>query len=176
MKLRVPLTTLQGAIIHTSPGEGLEKRCPAQVWVCMEMCTTTMAHRIQAVQTRSRAQTHEPAMPLLGMYPEPVLCKNLSAPLCSCSTLHKSKTGKHTLCPQTDDGIRKRVSMYTRQYDSTIKRRPTPPTSTKTHALGSHRHGKKYFCMKRHMSESERHKPWETPSLWNLPKDTKEPL
>ena len=95
----------------------------------MEMCTTTMAHRIQVVQTRSGARTCEPAMPLLGMYPEPALCKNLSALLCPCSTLHKSKTGKHTLCPRTDDGIRKRVSMYTRQYDSAIKRRPTPPTN-----------------------------------------------
>ena len=128
------------------------------------------------IQTRSKAQAWEPGMPLLGMYPEPVLCKKFSAPLHSCSTLHKSKTGKLTLCSRTDDGIRKRVSMYIRQYDSAIKRRHTPPTNTKIHTLDSHRNGKKYFHMKRHISESERQIPWKTPSLWNLPKDTKEPL
>ena len=142
----------------------------------MERCTTTVAHRIQVIRTRRRERAWESAMPPLGMYPEHAHCTKLSTQQCSCSPLPKSKTWTCRPCPQTGDGIRKRVSMYTRQHDAATTRRPTPPTNTKKHGLGSHRDGKKNSWTQRHRSRSEREIPWETPSLWNLPKDTKEPL
>ena len=127
LKLRYPLTPLQMVIISTSsnnkPWRGVEKKVPSySVGVHLKMCTTTMDHRIQVIWKLNIKWLYEPAIPLFCIYPENVLLKKFNAPLCSYSTIHNSKTWKHTLCPWTDDWIWKRWYIYTMEYYSAIKK------------------------------------------------------
>ena len=66
----------------------------------------------------------------MGIYPENVLFKRLHALLCSFHTSHNSKTGKHILDPWTDDGNRKKMSIYTTEEYSAIKRAKMPLAAT----------------------------------------------
>ena len=77
---------------------------------------------------------YDPAIPLLGIYPENSLSKMLKAPPCSCSTIHNTKTRKHILYPWTDNRIRKRLSISTMKQYSAMKqnkKKKMPMATTK---------------------------------------------
>ena len=69
---------------------------------------------------------YDPAIPLLGIYPEKTIIQKES-----CSTIFiaalvtLARTWKQPTCPSTDEGIKKMWYIYTMEYYSAIKRNET---------------------------------------------------
>ena len=65
---------------------------------------------------------YDPAIPLLGMYPEETKTeKDTCTPLFTAALFAISRTWKHPRCPSTDEWIKK-VHINTIEYYSAIKR------------------------------------------------------
>ena len=66
---------------------------------------------------------HNPAIPLLGIYPEKTIIQKES-----CTTMFNAalftigRTWKQPNCPSTDKWIKKMWHIYTMEYDTAIKR------------------------------------------------------
>ena len=71
---------------------------------------------------------YDPAVPLLGIYPDKTLLKRDT---CTCmfiaALVTVAKTWKEPKCPSTDDWIRKMCCIYTMEYYSAIKKDDTMP-------------------------------------------------
>ena len=69
----------------------------------------------------------DPAIPLPGTYPEETTTrKDTCAPMFTAALFTTAKTWKPPQCPLTEAWIQKRWSIYTREYDSAIKKNETP--------------------------------------------------
>ena len=69
---------------------------------------------------------YDPAIPLLGIYPEKtILQKDTCAPMFIRALFTIAKTGKQPKCPSTDEGIKKMwyiyIYIHTMEYHSAIK-------------------------------------------------------
>ena len=83
----------------TSPGKGVAKKVP-----CYSVGVYGNAYNHYGPQdpgnpNNKQSMSVGASNATLGHVARRVLCKKFNAPLCSCRTLHKSKTWKHTLCP-----------------------------------------------------------------------------
>ena len=66
---------------------------------------------------------YDPAIPLLGIYPDKTLLKKDTCTLMFIAALFTiAKTWKLTKCPSTDDWIRKMWYIYTMEYYAAVKR------------------------------------------------------
>ena len=66
---------------------------------------------------------HDPAIPLLGIYPEETNAgKDTCIPLFIAALFTIARTWKQPRCPSTDEWIKKLWYMYTMEYYSAIKR------------------------------------------------------
>ena len=66
---------------------------------------------------------HDPAIPLLGIYPEETkIEKDTCIPLFIAALFTTARTWKQPRCPLTDEGIKKFWYIYTMEYHSAIKR------------------------------------------------------
>ena len=66
---------------------------------------------------------YDPAIPLLGIYPEETkIQKDTCIPLFISALFTITRTWKQSRCPSTDEWIKKLWSIYTMEYYSTIKR------------------------------------------------------
>ena len=66
---------------------------------------------------------YDPAIPLLGMYPEDTkIEKDTCIPMFIAALFTTARTWKQRRCPSTDEWIRKLWYIYTMEYYSTIKR------------------------------------------------------
>ena len=66
---------------------------------------------------------YNPAVPLLGIYPEKTIIQKESCTTMFTAALFTvAKTWKQPKCPLTDDWIKKMWHVYTRDYYSAIKR------------------------------------------------------
>ena len=66
---------------------------------------------------------YEPAIPLLGIYPEKsVLPKDTGTPMFTAAVFTIPRSWKQPQCPSTDQWIRKLWYIYTMEYSSAIKR------------------------------------------------------
>ena len=66
---------------------------------------------------------HDPAIPLLGIYPEETkILKDTCIPLFIAALFTTAKTWKQPRCPSTDEWIKKLWYIYTMEQYSTIKR------------------------------------------------------
>jgi len=64
---------------------------------------------------------YDPAIPLLGIYPDKALLKRDTCTRIFIAALFKiARTWKQPKCPSTDDWIRKRWYIYTMEYYSAI--------------------------------------------------------
>lgn len=110
----------------------------------------------------------DPALPLQGIHPENVPFQKLNTPVCSRSMPHHSKAWKRTLCPWSDDCIRRRMSIYTTEASSALK-------MCQENATGSLRFGKKNSQTKQNTSERETHtyhgKPFPSGILQMTPRN-----
>lgn len=116
----------------------------------MSTSSITMHHRIQGIWKWNLKWLLDPSLPLLAIYTKNGLFQKVNTPLCSGSPLHKSKIWKHSLCPGTDDGIRKQISIYTMEADSAIRVCPK-------RTIGSHSVGKKHSHTKQNRSVRDPH-------------------
>ena len=67
-------------------------------------------------------QPYDPAIPLLGIYPEEIkIEKDTCIPLFTAALFAKARTWKQPRCPSTDEWIKKLWYKYTREYYSAIK-------------------------------------------------------
>ena len=66
---------------------------------------------------------YDPAIPLLGIYPEKTIIQNdTCTPMFTAALFTTAKTWKQPKCPMTDEWIKKMWYIYTMEYYSTIKR------------------------------------------------------
>ena len=74
------------------------------------------------LKTRNKA-TYDPAIPLLGIYPEETkIEKDTGSPLFTAALFAIARTWKQPRCPLTDEGIKKFWYIYKMEYHSAIKR------------------------------------------------------
>ena len=70
--------------------------------------------------------SYDPAMPLLGIYPEKTIIQKESCTTMFIAALFTiGRTWKQPKCPSTDEWIKKMWHIYTMEYYSAIKRNPT---------------------------------------------------
>ena len=66
---------------------------------------------------------HDPAIPLLGIYPEETkIERDTCIPLFIVALFATARTWKQPRCPSTDEWIKKLCYIYTMEYYSAIKR------------------------------------------------------
>ena len=69
---------------------------------------------------------YDPAIPLLGIYPEKTITQKDSCTKMFIAALFTiAMTWKQPKCPSTDEGIKERWHIYTMEYYSAIKRNET---------------------------------------------------
>ena len=69
----------------------------------------------------------DPAIPLLGIYPEKTMTRKDKCTLMFIAALFTiAKTWKQPKCPSTEEWIKKMWYIYTMEYDSAIKRKEIP--------------------------------------------------
>ena len=67
--------------------------------------------------------SYDPAIPLLGIYPEEIKTeKGTCIPLFTAALFTIARTWKQPRCPLTDEWIKKSCYIYTMEYYSVIKR------------------------------------------------------
>ena len=67
---------------------------------------------------------HDPAIPLLGIYPEKtIIQKDTCTPMFIAALFTIARTWKQTKCLSTDEWIKKMWYIYTMKYHSAIKRK-----------------------------------------------------
>ena len=67
--------------------------------------------------------TYDPAIPLLGIYPEEIKTeKDTCTPMFTAALFTIARTWKQPRCPLTDEWIKKLQHTYTMEYYSAIKR------------------------------------------------------
>ena len=77
----------------------------------------------KAVWRCLRKLPFDPAIPLLGIYPEKTMtCKDACSPMFIAALFTISKTWKQPKCPSTEEWIQKMWYIYTMEYYSAIKR------------------------------------------------------
>ena len=72
---------------------------------------------------RKRELQYDPAVPLLGIYPEKtIIQKESCTTMFTAAVFTIARTWKQPKCPLTDEWIKKMWHMYTMEYYSAIKR------------------------------------------------------
>ena len=67
---------------------------------------------------------YDPAIPLLGIYPEKTIIeKDTCTPVFTAALFTVARTWKQPKCPSTGEWIKKMWHIYTMEYYSTIKRK-----------------------------------------------------
>ena len=67
---------------------------------------------------------YEPAIPLLGIYPEKtIIQKDTCTPVFTAALFTIARTWKQPKCPTTDEWIKKMWYIFTMEYHSAIKRK-----------------------------------------------------
>ena len=67
--------------------------------------------------------SYDPAIPLLGIYPEKtIIQKESCTTMFTAALFTKARTRKQPKCPSTDEWIKKMWHIYTMEYYSAIKR------------------------------------------------------
>ena len=66
---------------------------------------------------------YDPAIPLLGLYPEKtIIQKDTCTPVFTAALFTIARSWKQPKCPSTDEWIKKKWYIYTMEYYSAIKR------------------------------------------------------
>ena len=84
----------------------------------------TLRRTVRRVLTKLRIERpYDPAIPLLGMYPEKtVIQKESCTTMFTAALFTVARTWKQPKCPSSDEWIKKTWHIYTMEYYSAIKR------------------------------------------------------
>jgi hypothetical protein len=99
------------------------KRNTPPLLVGLQACTITLEVSLEFLRKLDIVLLEDPAIPLLGIYPEEVPTGNKNA----CSTIFIAalfiiaKSWKEPRCPSTEEWIQKMWYIYTMEYYSAIK-------------------------------------------------------
>ena len=75
------------------------------------------------LKTLKTELTHDPAIPLLGLYSDKTtIQKDTCTPMFIVTLFTKTKTWKQSKCPSTDEGIKKMWYTHIMEYYSAINR------------------------------------------------------
>ena len=104
---------------------------------------------------------YNPAIPLLGIYPEKTIIQKESGTTMFIAALFTiARTWKHPKCPSTDEWIKKMLPIYTMEYYSAIKRNNIELFVVRWMDLGSVIHSE--------VSQKEKNKYHMLTYIWNL--------
>ena len=105
---------------------------------------------------------YNPAMPLLGTYPEKTVIQNVSCTTMFIAALFTiARTLKQPKCPSTGEWIKKMWYIYTMEYYSAIKRNKTELFVVRWMDLES-------VIQSEVKSEREKQIPYANTYIWNL--------
>ena len=77
----------------------------------------------RVLQKLKRELPYDPAIPLLGIYPEKTIIQNNTCtPMFTAAIFTIARSWKQPKCPSTDEWIKKKCYIYTMEYYSAIKR------------------------------------------------------
>ena len=102
---------------------------------------------------------HDPAIPLLGIYPEKtIIQKETCTTMFTAALFTIARTWKQLKCPSTDEWIKKMWHIYTMEYYSATKR-----NEIELYVV-------RWMDLEREQSKSEREKqiPYADTYIWNL--------
>ena len=126
--MRYHLTQLRMAIIKNlqtmNAGEGVEKREPSYTVDEKVNWYSHYGEQYGGSWKKLKIELpYEPAIPLLGIYPEKTIIQKESYITMFIAALFTiSRTWKQPKCPSTDEWIKKMWHIYTMEYYSAIKR------------------------------------------------------
>jgi hypothetical protein len=99
------------------------KKNTPPLWFQLQAGTTTLEFSLAVPQNLDQVLPEDPAVPLLGIYPEGVPTCNMD----KCPTMFIAalfiitRSWKETRCPSTEGWIQKMCYIYTMEYYSAIK-------------------------------------------------------
>ena len=109
---------------------------------------------------------HDPAIPLLGIYPEKTIIQNESCTTVFNAALFRvARTWKQPKCPSTDEWIKKMWHIYIMEYYSAIKRNEMELFVVRWMDLES--------LIKSEVSKREKQIPYANTYIWNIRKNKK---
>ena len=78
---------------------------------------------MRSIKRRLHGLPYDPAIPLLGIYPEKtIIQKDRCTPMFIAALFKIARSWKQPKCPSTDEWIKKMWDIYTMEYYSAIKR------------------------------------------------------
>ena len=108
-------------------------------------------------------RVNDPAIPLLGIYPEETIIQRESCPTMFIAALFTiARTWKQPKCPSTGEWIKKMWHIYTTEYYSAIKRNETELFVVRWMDLES--------VIQSEVSQKEKNKYRMLTYIWNLKK------
>ena len=120
-----------------------------------------MENSIEVPQKLKIVLPYDPAIPLLGIYPDKTLIgKGTCTPMFTAALFTIAKIQKQSKCPLTDEWINKMWYTYTMEYYSTMKKNEIMPFAATWMDLE--------ILIIRGVSQKERQIPYDKTYMWNL--------
>ena len=124
--MRYQLTPIRMSIINNSTNNKCWRECGEKGtllhcwWECKLILWRTVWRILKKLK---RELSYDPAIPLLGIYPEKTIIQKESCTAMFITALFTiARTWKQPKCPLTEEWIKKMWHIYTMEYYSTIKR------------------------------------------------------
>ena len=104
------------------------KENPPVLLVGMQIGTVTMENSIEVPQKLKIELPYDPAVPLLGIYPDTtVILKDIRTPMFIVTLFTIAKPWKQPTHPLTDEGIHIKTHVHKTEYHSVIKKNEIMP-------------------------------------------------
>ena len=126
--MRYHLIPMKTAIIKKSTNNKCwrgcrQKRTLLHCWWECKLIQSLWRTVLRLLKKLKTELPYDPAIPLLGIYPEKTIIQNdTCTPMFTAALFTTAKTWKQPKCPMTDEWIKKMWYLYTMKYYSAIKK------------------------------------------------------